>query len=176
MEPNDAEECDGGCANGPFRLDWERRDFLHGVIGCAAAAIAVGCLAAAEASGFGITTAVSEVQGTGRRYPLPQTDGVTVDPSSSVMLVRLPGQVLALAIACPHQRAAVRWLPKEQRFQCSKHDSKYEPNGTYTSGRATRNLDRFPIQREGQSVLIDVTRIYRSDQDAVGWSAAVITL
>ena len=154
----------------------ERREFLHRVIGCAAAAIAVGCLTAAEVSGFGIITAVPEVQGTGRRYPLPETDGVTIDPSSSAMLVRFQGKVFALSLACPHQRAAVRWLPKEQRFQCSKHDSKYQPNGTYTSGRATRNLDRFPIQREGQSVLVDVSRIYKSDQDAAGWIAAVITL
>ena len=100
-----------------------------------------------------------------RRYALPDTDGVTIDQSSPVMLVRYQGNVCALALACPHQRAAVRWVPKEQRFQCSKHDSKYQPNGTYTSGRATRNLDRFPIQREGQSVLVDVTRVYKSDQD-----------
>ena len=70
----------------------------------------------------------------------------------------------------------MRWLPAEQRFQCSKHDSKYQPNGTYTSGRATRNLDRFPIHRDGQSVVIDVSKIYKSDQDAAGWTSAVVSL
>jgi Rieske Fe-S protein len=79
-------------------------------------------------------------------------------------------------MACPHQNAAVYWLPKEQRFRCSKHDSKYQPSGTYTSGRATRNLDRFPIRRDGDAVMVDVTRVFRSDQDAAAWTNAVVTL
>jgi len=143
------------------------------VVGCAAGALTLGCLAGFDVVALEPSPAA---QGTERRYPLPETDGVTIDQSSSVMLVRYQGKVLALALACPHQRAAVRWLPSEQRFQCSKHDSKYQPNGTYTSGRATRNLDRFPIHRDGQSVVIDVSKIYKSDQDTAGWASAVVSL
>ena len=55
--------------------------------------------------------------------------------------------VYAFALACPHENAAVKWVAKEQRFQCTRHDSRYTPEGQYTSGRATRNLDRFPIRR-----------------------------
>jgi nitrite reductase/ring-hydroxylating ferredoxin subunit len=98
-------------------------------------------------------------QGSERRYPIPTGDGVNIDQSSAVMLTRYQGRVFALAMACPHQRAAVRWLPAEQRVQCSKHDSKYQPSGIYTSGRATRNLDRFPIRRDGAHVVLDVSRI-----------------
>jgi Rieske Fe-S protein len=67
-------------------------------------------------------------------------------------------------------------VPAEQRFRCSKHDSKYQPDGTYTSGRATRNLDRFPIHRDGQAIVVDVSRIYKSDQDPSGWATAVIAV
>ena len=43
-------------------------------------------------------------------------------------------------------------------------------------GRATRNLDRFPIQKDGASVLVDVTRVFRSDQEAAGWAAAFVAV
>jgi Rieske Fe-S protein len=155
--------------------DRERREFLRQVLGCAAGVFTLGCLTHIEAAGRpGFVSAVA--QGAERRYPLPDADGVTIDQASAVMLVRYQGKILALSLACPHQRAAVKWVPDEQRFRCSKHDSKYQPNGTYTSGRATRNLDRFPIHRDGQAVVIDVSQIYKSDQDAAGWAAAVVAL
>jgi hypothetical protein len=61
-------------------------------------------------------------------------------------------------------------------FQCSKHDSRYAADGTHTAGRATRNMDRFPIHRAGESVIVDVSRIIRSDQDPAGWTNAVVSL
>lgn len=155
--------------------DRDRRRFLREVFGCAAGAVTLGCLTGIDAAGSTVSVSAT-AQGTERRYPLPESDGVTIDKASAVMVVRYQGKILALALACPHQRAAVRWLPTEQRFQCSKHDSKYQPNGTYTSGRATRNLDRFPIHRDGQAIVIDVSTIYKSDQDAAGWAAAVVSV
>jgi Rieske Fe-S protein len=65
--------------------------------------------------------------------------------------------------------------PNDHRFQCTHHDSKYTPDGTYTSGRATRNMDRFPIRRDGATLHVDVTRVFHSDQDAAGWAAASVT-
>ena len=165
--------CLGACGDDLAPTARERRTFLRRVVGCAASALTLGCLATMEATA---SESAGQAQGTERRYPLPEGDGVSIDQPASVMLVRYQGKVFALALACPHQRAAVRWLPAEQRFQCSKHDSKYQPTGIYTSGRATRNLDRFPIRRDGQSVVIDVGQIYKSDQDVAGWTSAVVTL
>jgi Rieske Fe-S protein len=174
MRPLNLLGCDGGCGDAPpAATARERRTFLRRLVGCAAGALTFGCLTGLDVVTIESSTAA---QGTERRYPLPDADGVTIDQSASVMLVRYQGKVLALALACPHQRAAVKWLPTERRFQCSKHDSKYQPNGTYTSGRATRNIDRFPIHRDGQSVVIDVSKIYKSDQDAAGWTLAVVSL
>ena len=65
-------------------------------------------------------------------------------------------------------------LKKENRFQCSKHDSQYTPDGTYTTGHATRNLDRFPIKREGSSVVVDLEKVFQSDQHAAAWAAAAV--
>jgi Rieske Fe-S protein len=84
--------------------------------------------------------------------------------------------MFAFALSCPHQNAAVKWVAKDHRFQCTKHDSEYQPDGTYTTGHATRNLDRFPIRRDGDAVVVNLNAVYRSDQNHSGWEAAAVTL
>jgi len=122
-------------------------------------------------------TATNAVAGAAeRRYPIPPADGATIDRDAQVILVRYENHIVALALACPHQNAAVKWLPTDGRFQCSKHDSRYTPEGVHTAGRATRNMDRFPITRDSAFVVVDVSRVFRSDQDAAGWAAASITV
>ncbi len=135
-----------------------------------------------EAGGGLIATLLVSIATTGaagsaeKRYPIPASDGATVDHDAQVILVRYQNRIVALAVACPHQNAAVKWLPGDGRFQCSKHDSRYTPDGVHTAGRATRNMDRFPITRDGATVVVDVSRVYRSDQDAAGWASAALTV
>jgi nitrite reductase/ring-hydroxylating ferredoxin subunit len=125
---------------------------------------------------------VAEMTGTGaananeKRYTLPAADSVNIDRQAQVILIRFQNSIYAFALACPHEHAAVKWLPKDKRFQCSKHDSQYQPNGTYTAGRATRNLDRFAIRREDTSVVIDLHRWFESDKDPAGWASAVLQI
>lgn len=147
-----------------------RRAFLqHGVC----AIVTAGALGlAVDAGALPVTFVAAEAVADERRYPLPAADGVSIDRDAQVILVRVGRSVYAMALACPHQNAAVKWVDKDQRFQCSKHDSRYTPDGTYTSGRATRNLDRFPVRLEGGTVVVAVDRVFRSDQDKGGWSTA----
>lgn len=149
----------------------DRREFLQ-TAGCFGATLA--------ACGLWNLDAIAWTTGTQaghqRRYPIPAADGVSIDRDAQVILVRAQNKIMAMALACPHQNAAVKWLPDDHRFQCTKHDSMYQPDGTYTSGRATRNLDRFPVQRDGASVLVDVSRVYRSDQDGAAWGSALVAL
>jgi Rieske Fe-S protein len=151
-----------------------RRDFLSNVsCGTAACALAF-CLPGGdvgEAAGI-----VHGAEGQERTYPIPSADGVSIDRASQVILVRQQQAVFAFNLSCPHQNAAVRWVADGNRFQCSKHDSRYAADGTHTAGRATRNMDRFPIHRAGESVIVDVSRIIRSDQDPAGWTNAVVSL
>jgi nitrite reductase/ring-hydroxylating ferredoxin subunit len=145
-----------------------RRDFLA-VGTCTMTALMAGT-GSAHANARG--TAVGDE----RSYPIPQVDGVTVDRDAQVILVRQQGRLYAFNLSCPHQNAAVRWVANGARFQCSRHDSRYTPDGTHTAGRATRNMDRFPVRRDGGTVLVDVSRIIRSDQDPAGWAAASVSL
>ena len=154
---------------------FERRNLLRLVLGCAAGMLGGATIGAADLPLLGVTVAIA-AQGNERRYTIPSGDGVSIDQSSAMMLTRYKGKIFALAMACPHQRAAVRWLPGEQRFQCSKHDSKYQPTGIYTSGRATRNLDRFPIRRDGDQLIVDITKVFKSDQDFSGWTNAAVAV
>jgi len=115
-------------------------------------------------------------QGSEHRYPFPATDGVTIDRTTGVIVVRSQGQVYAFNLSCPHENTALKWLPKDMRFQCPKHESKYTPNGTFTSGRATRNMDRLNIRRDRDMLVVDLSHMLKSDTDPAGWAAAAITV
>jgi nitrite reductase/ring-hydroxylating ferredoxin subunit len=157
-----------------FIDETDRREFLR----------AGGCFVVACAA-FGLPSSlaglpVRELTGNGpaneKRFPVPPGDSVNIDRQTQVILVRFQNSVYAFALACPHEHAAVKWLPKDHRFQCSKHDSQYQPNGTYTAGRATRNLDRFAIRKEDPFVVVDLQHWFESDKNPSGWASAVIQL
>lgn len=109
-----------------------------------------------------------------KRYPLPAGDGVSIDRGAEIILVRFHGQVFAFNLACPHENYALRWRDKDLRFQCPEHESRYQPDGTFVDGRATRHMDRFAIRRDGADVVIDLNALYRSDKHATQWAAAVV--
>ena len=44
------------------------------------------------------------------------------------------------------------------------------------SGHATRNLDRFPIRRADNQVIVSIDKVYHSDQHTAAWQGAVVTL
>jgi nitrite reductase/ring-hydroxylating ferredoxin subunit len=120
--------------------------------------------------------APSAVSGAELTFPIPAADGATVDRDNGVIIVRFQGKVFAFNLSCPHENAAVRWKAAVNRFECSRHDSRYEPNGSYTSGRATRNMDRFALRRTGDSIVVDVSTLIQSDTNKAQWEAAAIAL
>lgn len=170
--------CDGAdllCSAAAPATAASRREFVKSA-GCFALALATMGLGSADASAL----TVSMIDGSGangeRRYPIPAGDGVNVDRSAQVIVARSQGHVYAFALSCPHQNNVVKWVAAEARFQCTKHDSRYKPDGAYTSGRATRNLDRFVIRRDGDNVVVDLHRWVQSDKDPAAWAAATIAV
>jgi len=111
-----------------------------------------------------------------RTYPLPAADGVTIDRDTQVILVRFQQRVYGFNLACPHENTALRWKQRDVRFQCPRHESQYQPDGTFISGRATRNMDRFAVRRAGDSVVVDLNRLFRSDGQPQDWAAASVAL
>lgn len=110
-------------------------------------------------------------------YPVPATDGADIDRGNEVILVRYRNEVFAFNLSCPHQNTALRWNETDMRFQCPKHHSQYQPDGEFITGRATRNMDRLAIRRDAtNNIVVDPDTLYRSDEDAAEWKAAVVKL
>jgi len=109
-------------------------------------------------------------------YPIPAQDGVTIDKDQELILVRYQQSVYAFSLSCPHQKTPLRWQEAEHRFQCPKHKSTFEPNGTFISGRATRDLDRYAIRRDAGNVVVDLGKLYRQDENRESWIGAVVRL
>ena len=54
--------------------------------------------------------------------------------------------------------------------------SRYQPDGTFISGRATRGMDRLAVRRDGAEVVVNVETLFKQDVDLAGWTGAVIDL
>jgi nitrite reductase/ring-hydroxylating ferredoxin subunit len=151
-----------------------RREFLQATGRAGLALTLLGLSSAANALPVNL---IAQAQGgSERRYPIPAADSVNVDRAAQLILVRNAGHVYVFALSCPHQNNAVKWVAKEHRFQCTKHDSQYQADGVHTSGRATRNLDRYVIRRDGDAVVVDLHRWVQSDKDPAAWTAAALTI
>lgn len=171
-EPNGGPGACWGCA-GPV----SRRRALGRVSAAALAALAGVRLVAGGEDSFPVVEAAGADAGASeRKYPVPATDGVTIDRAAQVILVRYQQHVYAFNLACPHENTALRWREQAGIFQCPRHESKYRPDGAFVEGRATRNMDRFAVRRSGDGLLVDLDRLLRSDQQGPEWAAASVPL
>jgi Rieske Fe-S protein len=158
-------------------LPSSRRRFLRdSFLGVAGALIAVGM---SKTDAFAMPMAFTEAKrsaGSVRSYAVPVVDGAQIDKDNEVILVRWKNAIYAFALSCPHQNTALKWDESEHAFQCPKHHSKFTPDGDYVagSGRATRNMDRLAIERDGSGVKVDVDKLFQEDTDGPQWAAAVI--
>jgi nitrite reductase/ring-hydroxylating ferredoxin subunit len=170
------ERDDSPCAScGGGRAVPSRRAFLQ-LAACVTISAAALGLSATDAEALAVGFVEGTAAGSERRYPVPAGDGVTIDKTGQVIVVRYQAHLYAFNLACPHQNQMLRWLPKEGRFQCPKHESKYQPTGVFINGRATRNMDRLAVRVEGAELLVDVDKMFKSDQDPSGWASATAAL
>ena len=156
----------------------DRRTFLTQAAALVAGAlIGIGMTAErATAMPLTIMTGLRLPNGKDVTYPIPAADGATIDKDNDVILARYQGKVYAFGLACPHQNTALRWLEPEGRFQCPKHKSKYAPDGTFLSGRATRSMDRYAVRKDGANVVANVDTLYEQDKQATEWQAAFVAV
>jgi nitrite reductase/ring-hydroxylating ferredoxin subunit len=172
------ENHEDSCSSCPMADAMERRDFFREATARALAAL--GALALLPKAGTAMS--LQFVVGSGSRaakvYPLPAADGVSIDKEESVIIARFNDRAYAFSLACPHQNTALRWEERNKRFQCPKHKSRYQPDGVFIEGRATRGMDRFAISREGQAfeLQVNLDALYRQDQHAAQWDAAFVQL
>jgi nitrite reductase/ring-hydroxylating ferredoxin subunit len=151
----------------------DRRAFLRaaalGVLGALAGDAALPALA--QAIGTTTPTRSGKLE---LRYDLPVADGVSVDESNDVILVRWQGRAYAFSAKCPHRGGRLEWRAAEGRVYCPKHKARFRPDGAHDSGRASRDLDRYDIRREGTALVIRLDLLRRADSDPAGWAAAAV--
>jgi len=156
-----------------------RRRFLRdSFLSVAGAMVAVGMSKTAALAMPLEFTEATRSSGNVHSYAVPAADGAGIDKSNEVILVRWQNSVYAFNLSCPHQNTALKWDEGDHAFQCPKHHSKFTPDGAYIagSGRATRNMDRFAIQRVGNGVSVDVDKLFQEDTDGPQWAAAVVKI
>ena len=159
------------------RAATSRRQALGRIQAAALAAMAGVELWPRGADALPVTLGAGEPAGAAQSsYPVPAADGVTIDRQQQVILVRFQQHAYAFNLACPHENTALRWKERDGRFQCPRHESQYQPDGTFLSGRATRNMDRFEIHRAGERLVVNLQRLFRSDQQPQDWSAASVAV
>lgn len=158
-------------------LSRDRRAFLRELAEITAGVAAALHLAPARAAALqvGLARRLGE-RGEEVTYAIPAEDGVTIDKPREIILARINRSVYAFGLSCPHEKTPLRWSEGTSRFQCPKHKSRFEPNGAFVDGRATRNMDRHAIRRDGDKVVVDLAKLYREDQDREAWIAAVVQL
>jgi nitrite reductase/ring-hydroxylating ferredoxin subunit len=110
-----------------------------------------------------------------KRYPMPATDGISVDKDNGVIVARANGKVYAFSLSCPHQNTALRWNADDHQFQCPKHKSRYREDGIFIEGRATRSMDRLAVRRDGATLIVDVDMLYQQDEHPAEWGAAFVS-
>lgn len=173
---NYIEETEKDCGGCPIAAGSTRRDFLRdAALGIAGIAASLGIARSAAALPVSMIEALARTN-KGISYPIPTTDGVQIDKENEVILVRWQNAMYAFNLSCPHQRTALRWNDGVKEFQCPKHKSKYTPSGSFISGRATRGMDRFAIQREGSNVMVDVDQMFEEDENEAQWKAAFVKI
>jgi len=137
----------------------ERRKFLSnvwkwgfGLVAVAGAWTSWDILQPASPSGFG-----GKIKD-GAAADIPTTSVVTVSEAQAY-LTKNGGETVALWWRCPHLGCRVPWCESAGEFECPCHGSRFNRIGEYRAGPSPRSMDRFAIEMEGTSVVIDTGSI-----------------
>jgi nitrite reductase/ring-hydroxylating ferredoxin subunit len=154
-----------------------RRAFLREV-GLAVVATFAATAFASPAAALASVSETGPTRAAGRNliYPIPPGDAISVDSANDVIIARWQNRVCAFSIKCPHRGSRLEWRPAENRVFCPKHKARFQPDGSHDSGRESRDLDRYDVSRQGNSLVVNPDALRRADLDAAEWKAAVIVL
>lgn len=88
------------------------------------------------------------------RFFLVYYEGTGDAPAYELVGAR-DAKLIALYRKCVHLGCSVPHCPSSSLFECPCHGSKYRLHGEYYGGPAPRGLDRFPIEMDGDNVVVD---------------------
>ena len=71
---------------------------------------------------------------------------------------------------------ARKWDAGDNQFFCTKHKSRYRADGTFIEGRATRDMDRLPIRKDGSALVVDIDGLIQQDEHQKEWTSAFVAI
>jgi len=99
----------------------------------------------------------------GRLYinPYPVEDAAKAKrvPAYSAVLPGYEAGFVAIYQKCVHLGCRVPWCKSSQWFECPCHGSQYNRVGEKKAGPAPRGLDRFVVEIDGDTVVVDTKNI-----------------
>jgi nitrite reductase/ring-hydroxylating ferredoxin subunit len=165
---------DRGCRDCPLV---DRRGFLADAARLAASMLVALGASSSSAAAMTLDVVRGERLSTDEHsYPVPAADSASIDKHDAVIVVRYQQKGYVFNLSCPHQNTALRWHPDNEQFECPKHHSRYQPDGVFIKGRATRGMDRFKVRQDGDNIVADLDVLYQQDENAAEWAAAFIPL
>jgi len=139
----------------------DRRDFLRSsCLGCAGLAFGVGVLSLTGCASLPLVKVVSD----GRTLSIPLTafaEGTQVIARASklsydVLVMKLPnGDLRSLYLRCTHEDQPL--TATATGLHCPSHGSRFALDGSVEEGPATKPIRPFPVHREGEFVIIELT-------------------
>ncbi len=139
----------------------DRRDFLRSsCLGCAGLALGAGALSLTGCASLPLVKTVSD----GRTLSIPLTafaEGTQVVARASklsydVLVMKLPdGDFRSLYLRCTHEDQPL--TATATGLHCPSHGSRFALDGTVKQGPATQPIRPFPVHREGEQLIIQLT-------------------
>ena len=70
------------------------------------------------------------------------------------IVVRTPEFIKAYSLVCTHLGCLVQWQAGSQEFYCPCHDGRFDMFGEVIGGPPPVPLEQFPVQVEGETVIV----------------------
>lgn len=156
--------CEHPCAEGTTRREFGLIIGAIALVGLAGDAVAAT-----------VTLATGTQSGSDRAYPIPPADGVTIDRDAQVILVRQRAHVRVRAVVPASERGGE---VGRARQQVSMHETRLALSGRWGPHCRTRHPKHGSLSDPSrrQRLHVDVSRVFRSDADLAGWTAASLTV
>jgi cytochrome b6-f complex iron-sulfur subunit len=97
--------------------------------------------------------------GTGRFYIVPWSGNPGGGDADYPTLGVTGDGIMPLYQRCVHLGCRVPFCQSSKWFECPCHGSKYNEAGEYQLGPAPRGMDRFKIEMDGDTVIVDTSEI-----------------
>jgi cytochrome b6-f complex iron-sulfur subunit len=138
-------------------VDFERRGFLHKVVGGVGAVVAVSALYPVVKFIIPPTKEVKQVKelNVGKASEVADGSGKIYQfNEDKVIVVNKGGSLTAVSAICTHLGCLVHWENAAGQLACPCHGAKYKQTGEIISGPQPKPLKQYKAKIEGDSIII----------------------